>query len=84
MPGSCSYVSTDATVDECFRIYRVFQREKHLANIGAPRKFKVQIWEPDILVQRILCRHSREERQSNCQIHQESIIRRSIGRLDDA
>jgi len=53
-----TYAGEYTTKDECIEFRRVSEGEKRTNDIRQACKFEVQIWEQEILVQRILCRYS--------------------------
>lgn len=61
MPGSPTSSGEYPTVHEYSTVRRDAQEQKRPDDLRQTRKFKVQIWEQEILVQGILCGYSREE-----------------------
>ena len=61
MPRSYSYARQDTTEDECFRIRRISQGEKHFTDFRAACEPEVHILESNILVQRLFYGYGREE-----------------------
>ena len=63
--------------------YGVFEREEQHNAVRAIRRVKIQVPEPKILVQRVLCGYSREKREPNCGICEEPIKRGRDGRTTE-
>ena len=69
MPGSCTYISGDTTEDQCQWIHGISERKEQSFDIPEIWEHEVCISESRILVQRVICRYSKEKHEGNQGIH---------------
>lgn len=74
-PRTYSYVSKYSTENKCGKFCRVFEGKKLFNDIRSPCKFKIQIWQPTILVQGIFCGYSGTKQGGDCEVYQRAITR---------
>ena len=61
----------------------VSEREEQSDDLRQAREFKVQVWEPALLGERILRGHGRKEQKASPGVHQEPIKRGRAGGSDE-
>lgn len=69
MPGPYTYAAGDTAKGGGIELYGVFEREKQLNDIRKISRTAVQVSESGILVQGILCGHSREECEKDSRVY---------------
>ena len=72
LPGPCASVVGDTTEDERECVHGVFERKEQSFDISEIWEHEVCLSKQRVLVQRVLCRYSREEHEGNQGIYSES------------
>ena len=83
MSRSHTHVGKYPAQNERSRIHGIFEREQQLDDISEMGEHEVCISESRILVQGILCGHSREKHKCNKRIHSESVEARQRERATE-
>ena len=83
MSGSYKYAGKHTTQNERFGIYGISERKEQFDNIPKMGEYEVCVPKPRILMQGILCGHSREKHKCNKRIHSESVEARQRERATE-
>ena len=73
LSGPCAYTGGNTAEDQRIRIHGISERQEQHDDIPKIREHEICIPEPLILVQGILCRHGRQEHESDQGIHSEPV-----------
>ena len=65
LSGSCTHVDQDTAEIQCLTDHGISEREKQYHDLRSACKSEISIWEQKILVYRLLCQYSREERKGD-------------------
>ena len=63
------YVGKYSTVLKRCTVCRVFEREKFIDDLRPTCESEIQVWEPTLLVSRVLCRYRRTEQGTDNGVH---------------
>ena len=73
MPGSCAYAHRNTAKGGSIKFHGISQGKEQPDDLREVSGIEVQVPEPRILMQRVLCRYSREERTAYSRIHKETV-----------
>ena len=73
MPGSCAYAHRNTAKGGSIKFHGIPQGKEQPDDLREVSRIEVQVPEPRILVQRVLCRYGREECTTDSRIHKETV-----------